>query len=187
MKGKIKGILLAAYGVLLGFQISAASVAAKAEDGAIDLFTNKNDWVFQQNLGSVRFNDDRELEIIGVGTPAVQGINTAVYTRQKFGSGEDLLRFSDRIRAGRGHGRLSRGQRMAGQLLFRRALFAEYRGEQSHRFGGGPLRHSGRISLYALFRHGGVGAGRRTAKNSSASRCAAINTAARTTIPAGPR
>ena len=88
MKGKIKGILLAAYGVLLGFQISAASVAAKAEDEAIDLFTNKNDWVFQQNLGSVRFNDDRELEIIGVGTPAVQGINTAVYTRQKFGSGK---------------------------------------------------------------------------------------------------
>lgn len=186
MKGKIKGILLAAYGVLLGFQISAASVAAKAEDEAIDLFTNKNDWVFQQNLGSVRFNDDRELEIIGVGTPAVQGINTAVYTRQKFGSGKISFDFQIEFGPGVDMGDYHAGSEWLVSCFFG-VLFLQNI-EVSNPTGsvGVPFDIPADIPICSVSTRR-CRAGRRTAKNSSASRCAAINTAARTTIPAGPR
>lgn len=88
MKGKMKYALVAALGCLIGLQGAAASVSAGAEGEAIDLFTNKNDWIFQTNQGVAGFNDERELEFIGVSSPSSGGVNTAVYTKQKFGSGK---------------------------------------------------------------------------------------------------
>lgn len=93
MKNKWKCAFIALFGLSLGVQATFSSLAAKAEN-RIDLFTNKSDWVVQENLGSTKFNDEHELEIIGVGSASTGAVNTAVYTRQKFGSGKIAFDFT---------------------------------------------------------------------------------------------
>lgn len=93
MKNKWKCAFIALFGLSLGVQATFSSLAAKAEN-RVDLFTNKSDWVVQENLGSTKFNDEHELEIIGVGSASTGAVNTAVYTRQKFGSGKIAFDFT---------------------------------------------------------------------------------------------
>ena len=88
MKRKVLWLLVAAFGLVIGIRAAFPSSVAFAESETTDMLSSTKDWIFQQNAGFAGFNDEREIEIIGVGENGGGGINSAVYTKRKYGSGK---------------------------------------------------------------------------------------------------